>query len=85
MNPRVVLVDPSGVRTIYEPASPDTSVRNVCISPNGKHLAIELLPPEREPDNYPNVPGYTGISTVFIDVETGSSSGGTNGFLPSWC
>ncbi|WP_210480022.1 hypothetical protein [Naasia sp. SYSU D00948] len=85
MNPRLMLVEPSGARAVFRPASDDTSIRDMCVSPNGRHLAIELLDGKGQPDGYPNLPGYSGMSIVFLDLATGNTTGGTNGFLPSWC
>jgi hypothetical protein len=85
LNPRVVLVDRSGVRTIFTPALPDTGIPDLCVSPNGKHLAVELRGGSGQPDGYPNVPGSSETSIVFIDLGTGDSTSGINGFLPNWC
>jgi hypothetical protein len=85
LNPRIIHVDDSGPRVLYEPPTEDTDIRAICISPNGRQLAVELLPSDRQPDGYPNVPASTGMSTVIIDADTGASVGGMNGFQPSWC
>ncbi|MFC0680301.1 hypothetical protein ACFFGH_20900 [Lysobacter korlensis] len=85
LNPRVLHVDDSGPRVLYEPATADTDIRSMCLSPNGRQLAVELLPGDRQPDGYPYEPASTGITTVLIDVATGSTVGGMNGFMPSWC
>ncbi len=85
LNPRIIHVDDSGPRVLYEPPTADTDIRSMCVSPNGRQLAVELLPGERQPDGYPNLPASTGMSIVIIDVATGSPVGGMNGFMPSWC
>ncbi len=85
LNPRILSVDDSGPRVLYEPTAEDTDIRGVCLSPNGRQLAVELLPGDRQPDGYPNLPASTGMSIVILDVATGATVGGMNGFLPSWC
>ena len=85
LNPRILTVDDSGAKVLYEPAKEDTDIRGICASPNGRQLAVELLPGERQPDGYPNVPASSGMSIVILDVATGRNLGGMNGFMPSWC
>jgi hypothetical protein len=85
LNPRILSVDDSGPRVLYEPPTVGTDIRGMCLSPNARQLAVELLPENRQADGYLYLPGYRGMSIVILDVETGRSMGGMNGFLPSWC
>jgi hypothetical protein len=85
LNSRILLVDEAGPRVLYEPPVEDADIGGMCVSPNGHLLAVELLPGDREPDGYPHLPGWTGMSVVILDVATGRTVGGMNGFLPSWC
>ncbi|WP_210508227.1 hypothetical protein [Naasia sp. SYSU D00057] len=85
LNPRVVHVGTEGARVVYEPVAEETEIRSMCVSPNGHHLAVELVDGDPSPDGYPNVPASIGMSTVILDIATGATVGGMNGFLPSWC
>ena len=85
LNPRIVHVDTGGARVIYEPVADATEIRSMCVSPNGHTLAVELIDGDPSPDGYPNVPASIGMSTVLLDIATGETIGGMNGFQPSWC
>lgn len=80
----VLLVDRDGAQVVDDPDA-GIPIRDVCLSPNGQYLAVEVQDPSGEPDGYPNVPGRTASTTYFIDLETGSANRGMSGFLSSWC
>lgn len=80
----VLLVDPDGASTIYDPPA-GAAIRGVCLSPNAQYLAVELQDPAGEPDGYPNVPGRTASTTYFVDLESGSANRSIGGFATSWC
>lgn len=80
----VLLVDADGATVVYDPA-PGAAVRDICLSPNGQYLAVEVQDPAGELDGYPNVPGRTATTTYFVDLETGAANRGITGFAASWC
>lgn len=82
---RILRVDESGTEQLWAPAAEGTRVGSICLSPNGQFVAAETISAEGIPDGYPDVPGSTATSTVFIDIATGESSRGIAGFLVDWC
>lgn len=81
----VAVTDASGTKILYTPASKETRIGAVCLSPNGQYLAVETTSPEGILDLYPHVMSYTATQVSYIDVKTGESQRGLNGFLPDWC
>jgi hypothetical protein len=73
-----------GVEVIFDPDA-GVPIRDICLSPNGQYLAVELQDPEGEPDGYPNVSGRTLSTTYFVDLETGQANRAVVGFGSSWC
>jgi len=80
----ILLVGPDGVEVIYD-RDAGIPIADVCLSPNAQYLAVEVQDPQGTPDGYPNVPGRTGTTTYFVDLETGSANRGVAGFAASWC
>ncbi|WP_150307698.1 hypothetical protein [Planctomonas psychrotolerans] len=79
------LVDPTGTRPAYTPASESSRIRDFCMSPNGQLAAIEVVPAGSPVDDYDRLPAFTDITTYFVDVATGATRRSVSGFLPSWC
>ncbi len=80
----VLLVGPGGIEVIFDPDA-GVPLRDICLSPNGQYLAVEVQDPEGEPDGYPNVSGRTLSTTYFVDLETGQANRAIAGFASSWC
>ena len=83
--PLLALTDQSGTSFVYEPASPNTEIRDFCVSPNGQYVAVETGSQDGESDNYPTLPATSATMTTFVDLATGVSVRSINGFLPHWC
>jgi hypothetical protein len=81
----VVRVDPSGTHELYRPASASARVGEICLSPNGQYVAVEVIPAGSPSDNDPYVPGWEGTTTYFVDAVTGDTSRGLPGMHSSWC
>ncbi|BDI24054.1 hypothetical protein [Herbiconiux sp. L3-i23] len=82
---RIAVTDTAGTRVVYEPALPDTRIRDFCASPNGQYLAVETAPAEATLDDYPSVAAYSGMTTAIVEVATGDTVRTVYGFLPGWC
>jgi hypothetical protein len=80
----IVEIDETGTRELYRPPTEGSRVRDYCVSPNGQYLAVEVVPAGAIPDGYA-VSAYAGMTTYFVDVDTGESNRGVPGFLPDWC
>ena len=80
----VVRVDADGTSEVFR-TSPTGRIRSICLSPNGQFLAVEAVSVEGEPDDYPEVPGFSATSTVLVDLETGDTSRSVNGVSRDWC
>jgi hypothetical protein len=80
----ILHVTADGVEVIFDPDA-GIPIRDICLSPNGQYLAVELQDPEGEPDGYPNVSGRTLSTTYFVDLETGQANRAVAGFASSWC
>ncbi|GAA2224168.1 hypothetical protein N1031_00505 [Herbiconiux moechotypicola] len=81
---RIVVADAAGTRELYTTATPGSRVRDFCLSPNGQYIAVETVGAGALTDGYP-LPGYSEVSTSFVDVSTGLSTRSVPGFLPDWC
>lgn len=77
--------DRSGTVELFRPPSESSRVLDYCLSPNAKHIAIEVVSPEGVPDNYTVEPGFTATMVYLIDVDEGTSERRLNGFAPDWC
>jgi len=80
----ILAVDAGGTRDLYRPATEGARIRDFCVSPNGQYIAVETIPPGALNDGY-SLPGYSGLSTTFVDIATGTSTRAVAGFLPDWC
>lgn len=80
----IVRVDASGTTEIFR-TSPTGRIRSICLSPNGQFLAVEAVSVEGEPDDYPEVPGFSATSTVLVDLDSGDTSRSVNGVSRDWC
>lgn len=85
VNSALDLTDATGSRELYTTPSDDSWIRDYCLSPNGEYLAVEVVPKNSPPDDYPIVTGYAGTTIFFVRISDGSSSRSVNGFLPDWC
>jgi hypothetical protein len=79
------LVTADGARELWRPAAAGTSVGAICLSPNGRVVAVEATSAEGVPDGYPGLPGSSATTTVFVDVASGDASRGIPGFRVDWC
>jgi len=82
---RIIRVDGDETRELWSPAAEGTRIGDICLSPNGQYLAVETISAEGMPDGYPDVPGSSATSTVFVDIETGDAGRGIAGFRVDWC
>ena len=72
-------------RPLYVAEPVGTSIQKVCLSANGDLLAIERIPKDAVLDRNDVVPGYSGTTTVFLDIRTGEVKQSVAGAAVSWC
>ena len=80
----IALADAAGTRELYRSTTAGSRVRDFCVSPNGQYLAVEVVPAGALNDGYA-LPGYSDMSTYFVDIASGATTRGVAGFLPDWC
>lgn len=80
----IVYADEAGTRELYRPPSAGSRVRSFCVSPNGQYLAVETIGSGALSDGYP-LPGYSDMTTYFVEIATGAVTRGVAGFQPDWC
>ena len=80
----IVYADDAGTRELYRPASAGARIRGFCVSPNGQYLAVETIASGAVTDGYP-LPGYSEMTTTFVQIATGIVTRSVPGFLPDWC
>ena len=81
----IAVTDAADSDVAFTPASESSRVRDFCVSPNGQYLAVETIPASGLGDDYPTLPGFSGMTTALIDLDRGTSSRSVSGFLPDWC
>ncbi|TFD42689.1 hypothetical protein E3T37_02020 [Cryobacterium sp. TMT2-10] len=81
----IAVTDDDGSNVVFTPASESSRVRDVCASPNGQYLAVETIAGSGRADAYRQVPAFSGMSTTFVDLATGTSTRSVSGFMPDWC
>lgn len=77
----VVLVDADGTRELYRPAGAGARILATCLSPNGQYLAVETVPA----DAARAATGFTDVTTVLLDVQTGATNRSVSGTSLDWC
>ena len=80
----ILLADSSGTRELYRSPTLGTRVRSFCLSPNGQYLAVETIAAGSLSDGYA-LPGYSAMTTSFVDIASGATTRSVPGFLPDWC
>ncbi|MFB2584204.1 hypothetical protein [Herbiconiux liukaitaii] len=80
----LLIADASGTRELYRSPVEGTRVRDFCLSPNGQYLAVETIAAGSLSDGYA-LPGYSDMTTSFVDIATGAATRSVPGFLPDWC
>lgn len=81
----ITVTDHRSSDIVYKPPPDSTHISDYCVSPNGQYLAVETISAEGLPDGYPNLPASSAMTTVLIDLTTGTSTRSVSGFLPDWC
>jgi hypothetical protein len=80
----ILVADASGTRELYRSPVPGSRVRTFCLSPNGQYLAVETIASGSLSDGYA-LPGYSDMTTSFVDLASGAVTRSVPGFLPDWC
>lgn len=72
-------------REVFRPASDGSRVGQMCVSPNGSVVAIEVLSAGALPDGRSHSPGFTQVTTSYVSVTDGRVLRSSIGFAPDWC
>src|SRR5690606_38471814 len=83
--PRVFLDTASGSREIFRAVDDGSWVRAMCVSPNRRYAALEVVPGGAEGDGYPANSAWTGMRTTVVDLKTGDAVADVEGIQPDWC
>ena len=78
-------VGPGEPRKLYQVPTATSRIGRICPSPNGQYVAVEVIPGDAAPDDFPLALGYTDTTTYVVDTDDGSTRRGFLGFRPSWC
>jgi len=81
----LTVADQNGSNVVFRPAPEWSRLADVCVSPDGRYLAVETTAPEGVSDRYPNLPGFSPMKTEIVDLDTGANVRSVPGFLASWC
>lgn len=73
-------------RTLYEKTDQKGSIETFEVSPNGQYLAVTTIPDVAASiiDGYFVDASSTSVSTILVDVATGTTLGSVNGFDVDW-
>ncbi|GLK18263.1 hypothetical protein [Herbiconiux flava] len=80
----ILYADAAGTGELYRPAAAGSRIRSFCLSPNGQYLAVETIAGGAVGDGYA-LPGYSEMTTYFVEVTSGAVERGVPGFQPDWC
>ncbi len=79
-------VDASGeMRQVFAPASETSLIREYCVSPNGRYVAVAASAETGRPDGYLKDPGYTETMTTVVEIATGRTVLSLTGGFSDWC
>lgn len=81
----VAVTDQSGSAVLFQPEAGWSRIRDICVSPDGRSLAVETLPADAVGDGYPNLLAFSPVRTALVDLGTGATTRTLAGFLPDWC
>lgn len=82
----LVLEDGTQTRMLFQPADEKGSIQGFSVSPNGQYVAVNVIPDfaASVSDNYAVDAQSTSISTIFIDIKSGTVVRSVTGFEESW-
>lgn len=79
-------VDADGeLSKLFAPASPTSLIRDHCLSPNGRWVAVAESPDDARPDGYSGNPGLTETMTTIVEIESGRVALSLQGGFSDWC
>ncbi len=79
-------VDEAGeLREVFAPALETSLIREYCVSPNGRYVAVSVSTESGRPDGYSANPGYTETTTSIVDIDTGRTEMSMPGGFSDWC
>jgi len=79
-------VDADGeLRQVFAPATETSLIREYCVSPNGRYVAVAASGDQARPDGYSNNPGYTDTMTSIVEIATARTVLSMQGGFSDWC
>lgn len=82
----LVHVGPDGeLTTVFAPAVTTSLIREHCVAPNGRYVAVAESAEGGRPDGYPADPGFTETTTTIVEIATGRVVLSLQGGFSNWC
>jgi hypothetical protein len=79
-------VDADGeLRQVFVPATETSLIREYCISPNGRYVAVAASAEHGGPDGYSTNPGYTDTMMSIVEIATARIVLSLPGGFSDWC
>lgn len=73
------------LRQVFAPATETSLIREYCVSPNGRYVAVAESPDRARPDGYSNNPGYSETMTSIVEIATARTVLSLPGGFSDWC
>lgn len=74
-----------GLAQVFAPAMETSLIREYCVSPNGRYVAVSESAETGRPDGYSDNPGFTETMTSFVEIATGGIRSSLPGGFSDWC
>lgn len=79
-------VDAAGeLRQVFAPATETSLIREYCVSPNGRYVAVAASAEQGRPDGYSTNPGYTETMMSIVEIATARTVLSLPGGFSDWC
>lgn len=79
-------VDAAGeLRQVFAPATETSLIREYCVSPNGRYVAVAASAEHGGPDGYSANPGYTETMMSVVEIATARTVLSLPGGFSDWC
>jgi hypothetical protein len=70
---------------VFVPATETSLIREYCISPNGRYVAVAASAEHGGPDGYSTNPGYTDTMMSIVEIATARTVLSLPGGFSDWC
>lgn len=70
---------------VFAPALDTSIIRDYCLSPNGRYVAVSVSAQGSRPDGYSANPGFTETTTTIVELATDRTVMSAPGGFSDWC